>query len=135
VPEALGLVLDGFKHHRVHHHENEFARGKRHINGIESFWGFAKTRLAKQHGVRAYKFPQHLKESEWRWNHRRDNRYTLLLKNTRSHPLNQERPFGYNITKQKQGFLLTGKILTGYLNSSVQYNHFPIFPAASSVTP
>jgi len=21
-----GLMLDGFKHHRVHHHENEFAR-------------------------------------------------------------------------------------------------------------
>jgi len=42
-----GLVLDGFKHHRVHHHENEFARGKRHVNGIESFWSFTKSRLAK----------------------------------------------------------------------------------------
>jgi hypothetical protein len=83
-----GLVWDGFKHHRVHHHENEFARGKRHINGIESFWSFAKTRLAKQRGVRADKFPLHLKESEWRWNHRRDNLYALLLKETRSHPLN-----------------------------------------------
>ena len=51
-----GLVWDGFKHHRVHHHENEFARGKRHINGIESFWSFAKTRLAKQRGVRADSF-------------------------------------------------------------------------------
>jgi transposase-like protein len=83
-----GLVLDGFKHDRVHPHENEFARGKRHINGIESFWGFAKTRLAKQRGVRPDKFPFHLKESEWRWNHRLDNLYSLLLKNTRSHPLN-----------------------------------------------
>jgi len=83
-----GLVWDGFKHHRVHHHENEFARGKRHINGIESFWSFAKTRLAKQRGVRVDKFPRHLKESEWRWNHRRDNLYSLLLKDTRSHPLN-----------------------------------------------
>mgnify|MGYP001547690053 FL=1 len=83
-----GLVLDGFKHHRVHHHENEFARGKRHINGIESFWGFAKTRLTKQRGVRPDKFPLHLKESEWRWNHRHVNLYALLLKNTRSHPLN-----------------------------------------------
>ena len=61
---------------------------QRHINGIESFWCFAKTRLAKQRGVRADKFPQHLKESEWRWNHRRDNLYALLLKDTRSHPLN-----------------------------------------------
>jgi len=83
-----GLVLDGFKHHRVHHHENEFARGRRHINGIESFWSFAKSRLAKQRGIRTGKFHVHLKESEWRWNHRRDNLYRLLLNETRSHPLN-----------------------------------------------
>ncbi len=83
-----GLVLDGFKHHRVHHHENEFARGKRPINGSESFWGFAKTRLAKQRGVRPDKFPLHLKESQWRWNHRHDRLYLLLLKETRSRPLN-----------------------------------------------
>jgi hypothetical protein len=25
--------------------KNEFARGRRHINGIESFWSYAKTRL------------------------------------------------------------------------------------------
>jgi transposase-like protein len=87
-----GLVLDGFKHHRVHHHENEFARGRRHINGIESFWSFAKTRLAKQRGIRTGKFYAHLKESEWRWNHRRDKLCQLLLKETRSRPLNQERP-------------------------------------------
>jgi transposase len=83
-----GLVLDGFKHHRVHHSENEFARGRRHINGIESFWSFAKSRLAKQRGIRTGKFYPHLKESEWRWNHRRDNLYQLLLKESRSHPLN-----------------------------------------------
>ena len=83
-----GLVLDGFKHHRVHHSENEFARGRRHINGIESFWSFAKSRLAKQRGIRTGKFYHHLKESEWRWNHRRDNLYQHLLKETRSHPLN-----------------------------------------------
>jgi transposase-like protein len=32
-----GLVLDGNRHHRIHHHENEFARGKNHVNGIELF--------------------------------------------------------------------------------------------------
>ena len=37
-----GLVLDGFRHHRVHHATDEFARGRRHINGIESFWNYAK---------------------------------------------------------------------------------------------
>ena len=39
------LVTNGFTHHRVHHHENEFVRGKNHVNGIEAFWGFAKHRM------------------------------------------------------------------------------------------
>ena len=48
-----GLVDIGYKkHYRVHHGSNEFARGKKHINGIgiESFWSFAKTRLSKLMG-------------------------------------------------------------------------------------
>ena len=79
-----GLVLGGYKHHRIHHHENQFARGKNHVNGIESFWSFTKLRLAKLRGIRPASFPIHLKESEWRWNHRHDNLYRFLLKNLRS---------------------------------------------------
>ena len=45
-----GLVTNGRKHHRVHHHRNAFARGKNHVNGIESFWSFAKLRMAKPGG-------------------------------------------------------------------------------------
>ena len=45
-----GLVLEGYKHYRIHHHDNQFARGRRHINGIQSFWSFAKLRLAKLKG-------------------------------------------------------------------------------------
>ena len=38
-----GLVDIGFdKHLRVNHGDNEFACGERHINGIESFGGYAK---------------------------------------------------------------------------------------------
>lgn len=38
-----GLVDAGYKkHYRVHHGDNEFARGRKHINGIENFWGLAK---------------------------------------------------------------------------------------------
>jgi transposase-like protein len=41
-----GLVDLGYqKHFRVRHGDDEFVRGKSHINGIESFWGYAKTRL------------------------------------------------------------------------------------------
>ena len=82
-----GLVLGGYKHHRIHHHQNQFARGKNHVNGIESFWSFTKLRLAKLRGIRAHYFFLHLKESEWRWNHRHDNLYLILLKNLRSEPL------------------------------------------------
>jgi len=82
-----GLVLGGYKHHRIHHHQNQFARGKNHVNGIESFWSFTKLRLAKLRGIRPDYFILHLKESEWRWNHRHDNLYLLFLKNLRSQPL------------------------------------------------
>ena len=82
-----GLVLGGYKHHRIHHHQNQFARGRNHVNGIESFWSFTKLRLAKLRGIRAQYFFLHLKESEWRWNHRHDNLYLFLLKNLRSKPL------------------------------------------------
>ena len=82
-----GLVLGGYEHHRIHHHQNQFARGKNHVNGSESFWSYAKFRFLKLRGVRPQFFLLHLKESEWRWNHRLDNRYFLLLNNLRLQPL------------------------------------------------
>jgi len=82
-----GLLLSGYKHRRIHHHENEFARGKNHVNGIESFWSYAKFRFTKLRGVRPHFFFLHLKESEWRWNHRRDKLLPILLKNLRQTPL------------------------------------------------
>ena len=56
------------KHYRVHHWENEFARWKQHINGIESFWSFTKRRLRKFNGIKKEFFPLYLKESEFRYN-------------------------------------------------------------------
>ena len=82
-----GLVLGGYKHHRIHHQQNQFARGKNHVNGIESFWSFTKLRLAKLRGIRPDSFIIHLKESEWRFNHRHDSLYSLLLKHLRLFPL------------------------------------------------
>lgn len=82
-----GLVLRGYRHYRIHHHENEFARGKSHINGIESFWSYAKRRLLKFNGARKQYFVLHLKESEFRWNHGGQNLYQLLLENFRRNPL------------------------------------------------
>lgn len=83
-----GLVDVGFaKHLRVEHGNNEFGFGSRHINGIESFWSFAKRRLQKFNGVPAHTFYLHLKECEWRFNNRNDNLYLLLLKLLRENPI------------------------------------------------
>ena len=83
-----GLVDMGYeKHYRVHHGANEFARGKCHINGIESFWSFAKSRLGKFHGIRKETFYLHLKECEFRFNHRHADLYKELLQEFRTHPL------------------------------------------------
>ena len=81
------LVGEGYKHHRVHHHTNEFARGKNHVNGIESFWSYVKYRMTKLRGIRKEKFVIHLLESAWRFNHRNQSIYLLLLKNLRQNPL------------------------------------------------
>jgi len=84
-----GLVDLGYKKHfRVHHGKNEFVRGKAHINGIESFWGYAKTRLSKFRGIHKSLFYLHLKESEFRFNYRHENIYQTMLKIFINKPLN-----------------------------------------------
>jgi len=83
-----GLVDLGYKKHfRVHHGKSEFVRGKAHINGIESFWGNAKTRLARFRGIHKKTFLLHLKECEFRFNHRDENLYPLILEILRKKPL------------------------------------------------
>lgn len=71
-----GLVDWGYKKHfRVSHGDNEFVditNPKNHINGIESFWGVAKVRLSARRGIKPEYFNLHLKECEWRFNHRFD---------------------------------------------------------------
>ena len=84
-----GLVDLGYnKHFRVRHGDDEFANDKSHINGIESFWSYAKRRLQKFHGIPQETFNLHLKECEYRFNHRDQNIYKLLLYEFRKNPLN-----------------------------------------------
>ncbi len=76
-----GIVDLGYqKHNRVNHSHDEFALGTNHINGIEGFWGYAKVRLVKFRGMRKSTFYLHLKESQFRFNYRRENLYSVLLK-------------------------------------------------------
>lgn len=83
-----GLVGMGYaKHFRVRHGDNEFAVGANHINGIESFWSYAKHRLLKFKGVPRCTFYLHLKETEFRFNHRHHDLYKLLLKLLKNNPI------------------------------------------------
>jgi len=83
-----GLVDVGYeKHFRVDHGKSEYACGNSHINGIEGFWGFAKTRLTKFYGIPKSTFYLHLKECEFRFNYRGNNIYHLLLKIIKNNPL------------------------------------------------
>ncbi len=76
-----GLVNMGYKkHYRIAHSKNEFAKNHNHINGIENFWGLAKVRLSKFRGMHKSTFNLHLKECEFRFNHRHENLYDLFLK-------------------------------------------------------
>jgi len=83
-----GLVDVGYgKHLRVDHGRNEFARGKTHINGIEGFWGFAKSRLTRFRGMNKATFYLHLKECEFRFNYRDQDMYRMILKIIQNNPL------------------------------------------------
>lgn len=84
-----GLVDLGYKkHYRLDHDKDKFVIGKSHINGIEGFWGFAKTRLAKFRGFNKKQFYLHLKETEFRYNYRDQDIYKLLLKIIKNKQLN-----------------------------------------------
>ena len=83
-----GLVDVGYaKHFRVKHADDQFVDRGNHINGIESFWSWAKHRLARFHGIPKHTFYLHLKESEFRFNHRHQDLYKVLLKIFRDDPL------------------------------------------------
>jgi len=75
------------KHYRVHNGRNEFANRKSHINGIESFWSFAKRRLVKFHGILGSTFYLHLKECESMFNYRKQTLCDILLNMIRDNPL------------------------------------------------
>ncbi|WP_373754001.1 transposase [Neisseria weixii] len=57
------------------------------ISGIESFWSYAKYRLVQFNGVSKHTFYLHLKETGFRFNHRHNDLYKVLLKMLREDPL------------------------------------------------
>lgn len=83
-----GLVDLGYGHFRVNHDNNEFVRNGVHINGIEGFWGIAKSRLGKFKGISQAAFYLHLKECEFRYNKRNEDLSKIILKLLLRFPLN-----------------------------------------------
>lgn len=64
------LGLDGYDHRSVNHSEEYVDQKGNHINGIESFWSFAKRRLTKFNGIARTTLPLHIKECEFRYNNK-----------------------------------------------------------------
>lgn len=67
--------------------KDETALDRSHLNRIESFWAYAKQHLMKFHGIAESTYYVHLKECEFRFNHRDQDIYSLLLKLFRERPL------------------------------------------------
>ena len=65
-----GLVFDGYKPKRINHTKTYSNRHGSPVNGIKNFWSFASRRFAKFNGVSRETFLLHLKESEFRYNHK-----------------------------------------------------------------
>jgi len=75
------------RHFKVARGRDEFVRGGVPINGIEGFWGFAKSRLAKFRSMNQQTFYLHLKGCEFRFNHRHNEIYQILLKSCLENPI------------------------------------------------
>ncbi|MDD9820330.1 MAG: IS1595 family transposase [Nitrospira sp.] len=83
-----GLVDVGYgRPFKVTRGRDEFVRGAVHTNSIDGFWSFAKSRLAKFRGMNKKLFYLHLKECEFRFNHRHNGIYQILLKSCRGNPI------------------------------------------------
>ncbi|MBI2676037.1 MAG: IS1595 family transposase [Candidatus Aenigmarchaeota archaeon] len=70
------------KHNKINHGYT-FGKSHNHINGIEGFWSYAKERFHKYHGINMVNYPFYLKEMEFRFNHRNEDVFKLLVNITK----------------------------------------------------
>jgi transposase len=56
------------------------SRGRVHINSTRGFWDYARAKFATFRGISPQKFPLYLKELEFRYNHRNQNLFPILVK-------------------------------------------------------
>ena len=83
-----GLVdVDLGQYFHLQWHDSQYLRSVREMNGSEPFWVFTRRRLQRFMGIPRHTFYLHLKETEYRFNHLRDDLYPELLALLRNHPL------------------------------------------------
>ncbi|WP_234567165.1 IS1595 family transposase [Rhodohalobacter sp. 614A] len=83
----LIITLDDGNHYFLGEKNSDSLKHRTKLNRIESFWGNAKSRLAKFKGMHSSTFRYHVKECEFRYNNRDKDLYQLLLKILRKDPL------------------------------------------------
>jgi len=70
--ETLGI--EGYNHTKIKHSEAFTDKDGNHINGIEAFWSFVKRRLTRFNGLSKRTLPLHIKECEYRYNLKNDDK-------------------------------------------------------------
>jgi transposase len=70
-----GLITQGYRHYRINHSKGFATSRRHHSNGIENFWGHAKTKLKRYSGIQ---FLLYLKEMEFRFKHRHEDLPLLI---------------------------------------------------------
>lgn len=83
----LMIDMENGNHDFIGVKEDDPQQHRRKINRLESFWGNAKSRLAKFKGMHSSTLRYHMKECEFRYNSRNEDLYKLLLKILRNDPL------------------------------------------------
>ena len=77
--------------HVVVNKEKGVPKGRTHINGIEGFWSYAKNWLYPYRGIPRKNFHLYMGEICWRFNHREEDLFPLLLKLLRETPADEVR--------------------------------------------
>lgn len=83
-----GLVEIGkSRHFRLNQDNYTYNDRMSHLNSVKSFWSFTQMRLLKFRGIARDAFYLHLKECEFRFNHRNENLYNRVLGLIQNKPL------------------------------------------------
>ncbi len=80
--EDDGLIAVGYDSNQI------FADKPSYVANLDNFWTFVKQRTAKFQGMAKHKVYLHLKESEFRFNFRNDNLYSVMLQLISAKPIN-----------------------------------------------